>query len=382
MYTNLDHPLQYLQRQVALALHFLLAVQLRLDLLEVPDNQLLLLDALAGGGLVLVDAPHEQVQDLHVLVVGDLRLLAWLLLLLLLLLLVGAGAGVFVAHGAVTVPVARVGHFVVAVAVGASVVAAAGGGGLFFVLVDFDVVLLDRDDALAEEVVRLADEAGDNLFDAVGLGDGLGESDQRLELADRDAVGGAADAALGVVGAELLVLLDEEGLGLLREDGPERPREPDVPLQLLGAELRLDGLVAVHVHVDDVLCQVAVYGLVGFVPDHEEQVESAHDGGAEVEVRAQRRLGVVPAADRVGGGEDGGASVEGGVDACLGDRDGLLLHGFVDGDLVADVHLVELVNAANASSILGFQVLNQLGALALVWWNDHLRQASGHQPQW
>ena len=36
------------------------------------------------------------------------------------------------------------------------------------------------------------------------------------------------------------------------------------------------------------------------------------------------------------------------LDAGLCDGDGLLLHGLVDGDLVLDVHLVELVNAADA----------------------------------
>jgi hypothetical protein len=35
------------------------------------------------------------------------------------------------------------------------------------------------------------------------------------------------------------------------------------------------------------------------------------------------------------------------MDTCLGDRDGLLFHGFVDCDLVLRVHLIELVNAAD-----------------------------------
>lgn len=36
------------------------------------------------------------------------------------------------------------------------------------------------------------------------------------------------------------------------------------------------------------------------------------------------------------------------LDSSLGDADGLLLHGFVDGHLVFEVHLVKLVNAAHA----------------------------------
>ena len=38
-------------------------------------------------------------------------------------------------------------------------------------------------------------------------------------------------------------------------------------------------------------------------------------------------------------GEDAGARVEGGLDAGLGDGDGLLLHGLVDRHLVVRVHL-------------------------------------------
>jgi hypothetical protein len=40
------------------------------------------------------------------------------------------------------------------------------------------------------------------------------------------------------------------------------------------------------------------------------------------------------------------------VDAGLGDRDGLLFHGFVDSNLVCNVHLVELVNGADTTAIL------------------------------
>lgn len=35
------------------------------------------------------------------------------------------------------------------------------------------------------------------------------------------------------------------------------------------------------------------------------------------------------------------------MDASLGNRDGLLLHGFVNSNLILHIHLVELVNAAN-----------------------------------
>jgi hypothetical protein len=40
------------------------------------------------------------------------------------------------------------------------------------------------------------------------------------------------------------------------------------------------------------------------------------------------------------------------VDAGFGDRDCLLFHGFVDCDLVADVHFVEFVDGADAAAVL------------------------------
>ena len=61
------------------------------------------------------------------------------------------------------------------------------------------------------------------------------------------------------------------------------------------------------------------------------------------------RLGsVVATRDGVGSSQDGCASVECGLDASLGDGDGLLLHGFVDGHLIPHVHLVKLIDAAHA----------------------------------
>jgi hypothetical protein len=62
-----------------------------------------------------------------------------------------------------------------------------------------------------------------------------------------------------------------------------------------------------------------VRGIEGYlVEQHEEEVESGDDGGGEVYVGAQRLLTIVPAALGVRGSEDGGASVESGLDARFG----------------------------------------------------------------
>ena len=74
-------------------------------------------------------------------------------------------------------------------------------------------------------------------------------------------------------------------------------------------------------------------------------------------------FGVVSAAYRVGGCENGRAGVEGCVDSCFGDGDCLLFHCFVDGDLVANVHFVEFVDCTDAASVLillGFVVVDRV----------------------
>ncbi|KAF3858565.1 hypothetical protein F7725_011766 [Dissostichus mawsoni] len=84
---------------------------------------------------------------------------------------------------------------------------------------------------------------------------------------------------------------------------------------------------------------------IELVHQDEEEVEAAHDGGGHVDVLLQTLAAVVAPAHRVGCSQDGGASQY--LDSGLGDADGLLLHGLMDGHLVLKVHLVKLINAAH-----------------------------------
>lgn len=93
------------------------------------------------------------------------------------------------------------------------------------------------------------------------------------------------------------------------------------------------GLVLVD--ADDVLSDIEVRGLVALVQHHEEQVEAAHDGRADLHVRLEGLGAVVAAVQGVGRGEDGRPGVEGGLDTGLCDGDRLLLHRLVDGHLYA-----------------------------------------------
>lgn len=94
--------------------------------------------------------------------------------------------------------------------------------------------------------------------------------------------------------------------------------------------------------------EMAVNLLVALVQDDEEEIEAGHNRCGHVDIGAESCLAIIAASDWVGGREDGGARVKGGLDTGFGDGDGLLLHGFMDGDLVGQVHLVKLVDGADA----------------------------------
>ena len=78
------------------------------------------------------------------------------------------------------------------------------------------------------------------------------------------------------------------------------------------------------------------------------QVEPRHDRHRHVDVRFERFRSVISAVLRVRRREDGRPRVEVRLDAGLRDGYCLLLHRFMDRDLVRRVHLVELVNTTNA----------------------------------
>ena len=90
-------------------------------------------------------------------------------------------------------------------------------------------------------------------------------------------------------------------------------------------------------------------GVVVLIAKDEDHVKAREDSGLEVDLLGGVLISVVAAKGRVGRGEDGRARVEHGGDARLGDGDGLLLHGLVDGDAVLLAHLVELVDADDAT---------------------------------
>lgn len=54
--------------------------------------------------------------------------------------------------------------------------------------------------------------------------------------------------------------------------------------------------------------------LITVVHQDEEEVKAAHDGGGQVDVLFETLAAVVAPSDRIGSGEDGCASVQGGLE--------------------------------------------------------------------
>ena len=116
----------------------------------------------------------------------------------------------------------------------------------------------------------------------------------------------------------------------------------------LGLDLFFDASTA-HLNTHYVTGDPFVPSLFVLVADDENHVEAGEDGGLKIDVFPGRLEVVVASEDWIRGREDRCSGVEDGRDAGFGDRDGLLFHGFVDGDSVLVSHLVEFVDADDAA---------------------------------
>lgn len=97
------------------------------------------------------------------------------------------------------------------------------------------------------------------------------------------------------------------------------------------------------------LSQSCVVLLCCLVEHDVNEVESRKKSRGQMYVFDNRFIGIVSRVDRICSSQDGGSGVETTDDTCLGDRDCLLLHGFKQDCSVVFVHLVELIDAADAS---------------------------------
>mmetsp|Transcript_56810 Transcript_56810/g.121982 ORF Transcript_56810/g.121982 Transcript_56810/m.121982 type:complete len:681 (-) Transcript_56810:69-2111(-) len=121
-------------------------------------------------------------------------------------------------------------------------------------------------------------------------------------------------------------------------------------LGLAGREQALHGdgvgRVAGHVRSHDEISHALVIHGVHLVSQHAQHIESTQNGVRQINILHEGLLGIVPSEDRIRRRHDRASGVQGGHQASLGDGDGLLLHGFMDGCAVLLVHLVKLINQA------------------------------------
>jgi len=98
-----------------------------------------------------------------------------------------------------------------------------------------------------------------------------------------------------------------------------------------------------------VVCEATVIRLGLLVQDEVDQVEPGEECGWKLDVLDDGKFGVILRVDRIRGSQNRSSSVQGANDASFGDGDSLLLHGLVKDHTSVVVHLVELIDAADAT---------------------------------
>mmetsp|Transcript_57410 Transcript_57410/g.124764 ORF Transcript_57410/g.124764 Transcript_57410/m.124764 type:complete len:317 (+) Transcript_57410:459-1409(+) len=178
------------------------------------------------------------------------------------------------------------------------------------------------------------------------------ESLRQAHDSEKRACGGEAESLR--VGHGLLahvhVLIDDVRGHLVRHRGLELAHVRDESSHHLGLEcLKIEiGVVPELVDVGDVPRELQVVRLARLIKDEPEQVKAREQRRGELDVLLGALGRVVPRVGRVGGCEHRRARVERCGDARLRNRDCLLLHDLVDGRSVSLLHLVKLIDAADA----------------------------------
>ena len=95
---------------------------------------------------------------------------------------------------------------------------------------------------------------------------------------------------------------------------------------------------------NDMITDQAIRLQIHRVQKNEHQIKTRQQGILHPNVLHRGLEGVIPPINGVGGGQDGAAGVEPGVDTGFGDGDTALFHDLVDGRPVHVRHLVELVD--------------------------------------
>lgn len=106
--------------------------------------------------------------------------------------------------------------------------------------------------------------------------------------------------------------------------------------------------MVLHVQVDHKGAEIVVYLRIHLVAHHVQNVETGENGIGKVYIFAERKLRVVSPLQWVRSSNNRTPGSKSGHYSCLRDRDGLLLHRFVDRGAIVFVHFVELVDKADS----------------------------------
>ena len=102
--------------------------------------------------------------------------------------------------------------------------------------------------------------------------------------------------------------------------------------------------MVLHVWIYDESSQSIVVILINLVLHDGQEIKSRKNWSCEINIIIEIQRGIVISLQRVSCCNDTASCLQAGVDSSLGDRDGLLFHGFVDWSSVLIVHFVELIN--------------------------------------
>ena len=210
--------------------------------------------------------------------------------------------------------------------------------------------LLEGFDRVIHESDGLVDIALGDLLSEVELGHCLTQSDDTKESSWGDVHVGSLVVSftlelplLNILGHDVVMEIRRdswlEGLSVGDESSHDISVDTLVVLSALDPTVSMDR--------SNVEGESLVVLVISLIEEQEDEVESGEKSGWEIDVLMGSQTWVVSAVEGVSSGQNGGPGIQRGSDTGLGNRDGLLLHNFVDVGSVTLVHLVELIDGAD-----------------------------------
>ena len=185
-------------------------------------------------------------------------------------------------------------------------------------------------------------------------GTGLWKSNQRLELSYCNSIGRLLD--LKLVSSHSLVNLNQKMFGLWSDFWVDLSGKAQIPkhrsmIEYLRSFLDFEGIsIGAHVLVqrDDSLSNSHINSFSAVISHNKKDVKSRHQRRTQSDIWFEILGLVVSSHDRIHGCQNRATSIECSLNSSLGNRDGLLLHGLMNGHSVPFHHFVELIDATDS----------------------------------